>query len=355
MEPSLSRRQFDEFIAGGETAVIARLEGLIDAAAPKRFEDQFLEFKAGRATKVDDSWSRALSAFGNTDGGVIIWGIKTSKAQGVDYASAIDKVPDPLAMKGELEKLLQHATDPLLSGVEIRALPTTGDPGFVVCFIPESTYKPHRAMRCQGQPYLGRFSHRTDTIPTAWLRRLFYPERTLRLTARLAIVASDDIESKWQINGFIVNRGPVTAQRMFARVVSSRQCKFHGMGDWELIKQDSRGRTFERGTDGHDYAKEYEFYAEFRTAEPLHPENETWVFQCVALAGPSKREMSIKVTVYSLDQLPLAAALSIDPNIGEQIAIETRDVGTLTIQLPSHELLPVRYPRPGGGTDGLLH
>jgi len=341
MEPSIPKRLFDEITGAGEAAAIQYLESLV-TSAEKTFESQFLEFKSGGTHKVGEAWSRELSAFANTDGGVVVWGLRTERHDGVDYASTLEKVPNPLDLKAELEKQLQHGTDPPVSGVEILPFPSSGDPGFVVCHIPESTYKPHRALLCAGHPYFGRFSHRTDIIPTAWLRRLFYPEKALRLMGRLDVVANDDIESKWQINGCIANEGPVTAQSMYVQIVSNRICKFQAMGDWQLVNQGNKGRTFERGGDGYDYVKERDYYAQVRSLEPLHPGNETWPFQCVEVHGLVKSGMEIEVTVYSLDQAPLTTKFVIGRQIYEQVATETKGLTQVTIQLqPPRELLAI--------------
>lgn len=138
--------QFFRRITGdGEAAAVKRIEALVHADE-KTFEGQFLEFKGGNVHNIQEVWSRALSAFSNSDGGVVIWGVQTKKDKGVEHAHSLNKVHDPLLHASELEKRLQHATDPLVRGVEIFAVPSTGGEGFVVCFIPESDYKPHRAM-----------------------------------------------------------------------------------------------------------------------------------------------------------------------------------------------------------------
>ena len=98
MEPSIPKRLFNQFTAPDDTAAIQHLESLVGGGG-KTFENQFLEFKRGRVQKVGDPWSRELSAFANTGGGVVVWGIGTNKENGVEYADTIEKVPDPLALQ----------------------------------------------------------------------------------------------------------------------------------------------------------------------------------------------------------------------------------------------------------------
>ena len=134
MEPSVPKNLFEEIARNGEAAARQHLESLVNSDE-KTFETQYLEFKSGRTQNVGDPWSQELSAFANSDGGIIIWGIGTARHNGVDYAATIDHVAKPLRLKGELEKYLQHGTDPPLSGVEVVPVPSSDDPGFVVCFV----------------------------------------------------------------------------------------------------------------------------------------------------------------------------------------------------------------------------
>jgi len=196
-------------------------------------------------------------------------------------------------------------------------------------------------MLCRGHPYYGRFSHRTDIIPTTWLRRLFYPEKGLRLFGRLDVVASENIESTWRINGFVDNQGPVTAQQMFIRVVSNRNCKFHAMGEWLLVRQDSRASTFERAEDGYDYATGREWYAEFSTIESLHPGVATWIFQCVEVRGLVASGMQLEIEVFSHDQAPVTGNLIVDgKDIHEFVTTERKKHRSeITVRLAPQELL----------------
>jgi hypothetical protein len=55
--------------------------------AEKRQESDYLEFKGG--SKLDEKtakkyWSKALSGFGNSEGGVLIWGVDARKTPSPD-------------------------------------------------------------------------------------------------------------------------------------------------------------------------------------------------------------------------------------------------------------------------------
>ena len=122
-------------------------------------ENIYLEFKTkkdGRTPELDESdsfhFSRALSGFANSDGGVLIWGVETGKEE---RARALK----PIAQFGEfvarLKKSLLNAVQPMVDDVRIECIPDTSDPttGFVKCLIPRSEKTPHRALRANREYY----------------------------------------------------------------------------------------------------------------------------------------------------------------------------------------------------------
>ena len=121
----------------------------------------------------------------NNQGGVIIWGVdarKTTTPDGfdVDAACGPKRIQKPLELKGKLLALRGDLTDPPVGGVEIAAIddPAVPGEGFVACFIPESSFKPHRSNASGKQIYHLRTGDRFIVLPTALLRTMFYPHRT---------------------------------------------------------------------------------------------------------------------------------------------------------------------------------
>src|SRR5437867_3894786 len=134
--PSLAQEFFDQILSAPDK--LAFLNALVNPAK-LYFEEEWLEFKCAPnidAVEVQQTWSKALSGFANTGGGVLIWGIRAvkDKATGVDCASAADPIDNPAALKSRLMQLHHQATDPPVLGVKVEqyAAPTSGK-GFVVC------------------------------------------------------------------------------------------------------------------------------------------------------------------------------------------------------------------------------
>ncbi len=79
-----------------------RFEVIRSMIAERHIESESLDFKAAGHVDLrgDDGWlmrewSKYVSAFGNTGGGVLIWGVQTSKINGRDAAEKCNHVRDP--------------------------------------------------------------------------------------------------------------------------------------------------------------------------------------------------------------------------------------------------------------------
>src|SRR5208337_179338 len=112
--------------------------------------------KPGAVDFIKETWSKALSAFANSAGGVLIWGIHAAKKDGVDEAQSFRLVPNPKALATRLMTLHHEATDPPLTGVRVEPFtdPTEGRKGFVVCLIPQGDFVPYRAEHSDRQYYI---------------------------------------------------------------------------------------------------------------------------------------------------------------------------------------------------------
>lgn len=68
--PSRARAYFESFTGADAAKVLQALP----ASQPKTFEDEQLEFKHGdpKNEHIDSIWSKALGAFANNQGGVVV-------------------------------------------------------------------------------------------------------------------------------------------------------------------------------------------------------------------------------------------------------------------------------------------
>ncbi len=168
------------------------------ATHPPTFEVAWLDFKSGRVDIHDDNlkkiWSKALGAMANTEGGLLIWGIKADKdpKSKVDAAHALALAPDVNALTTRLKELLPAATAPPVMGVEILPVPAPGPDGFVVCYVPRSRNRPHRSEAVSKRFFI-RIQDHSDDVPYPWLKTMFSPDHSPLLEARVEIQLRGDI------------------------------------------------------------------------------------------------------------------------------------------------------------------
>ena len=128
----------------------AELEAMV---RHRESEDTWLDFKApdqggGGWAKVQDLFSKAVAGFGNTDGGVIIWGITTKKRKNkygemVDAADGFSLIPDPIAISSSLDNDVSRVTFPAHPGVVNEPFPLWDDgSGVVMTYVPLCPHRP---------------------------------------------------------------------------------------------------------------------------------------------------------------------------------------------------------------------
>ena len=122
-----------------------------------RSEELFLDFKrsadegTGTVLHHDDrkNLAKAISGFGNSEGGVIVWGVDCSKDNFSGYDVAHAKVPinDVDKFVAFIEGAISGCTIPVHNQVESYGIKQKGKrSGFVVTLIPKSSRAPHQAV-----------------------------------------------------------------------------------------------------------------------------------------------------------------------------------------------------------------
>lgn len=226
---SSARTFFDRILAN--TDPFEHLASFVNSQPPT-FETEWLDFKGGARLSDDlKTFSEAVSGFANTEGGVLIWGLDARKTHAgddlqIDAVSALSLVQSPAAFRSRLQQNIHCTTDPPVQGIEIREVPGPSGEGFVVCFIPESRNKPHRAEQQKNKPYMIRVGDSFVVPNPSLLRQMFYPS----VAPRIRIDVAPRIEER-NIGGHqvfqacfyarIANEGRATASDLFVRARSN--------------------------------------------------------------------------------------------------------------------------------------
>lgn len=304
-KPSIAREFFLRIKkATDPVAELTRLVG----ANPPTFESEWLDFKG--AQKISDReikhiWSQALAGFANTQGGVLIWGIDARKDRttGIDTASSLSLVPNPTALKSRLNELHAQSTEPPILGVEIEVYQAGGSgEGFVVCYVPESSFRPHRAEQADRQ-YIIRAGDDFVTASVSLLRSLFFPQTRCRLVPTLHATCSENGDY-WSVvvTGQIANVGAATAFDTYVIVHYEPDGLTQGYEGW---------RTGPTLRPWHGEA-----------LSPLHPGLSRHFFG-LTVSKPAANEIVFRVQIFARDAEPFEWAFSFSLEEAKQGARKT--------------------------------
>jgi predicted HTH transcriptional regulator len=90
--------------------------------------------------------AKAISAFANADGGVIVYGLEARRdAEGKDVVQTTKPLEDVELVRSKVLGLAGQLTQPPVEGILVETRPKSGSEGYVVVFVPPSDSGPHRA------------------------------------------------------------------------------------------------------------------------------------------------------------------------------------------------------------------
>ncbi len=131
-----------------------------------------LEFKAGRLLdKPESAWtadlSKEVSAFANTEGGLLVLGVPEQKVGKLRVASEPDGVAETITRE-QLQRKIEGNVFPYLSGIRVSRVPLSSPPGRVVFVLeipPGST-----AYQANDGRYYGRSEFEAKHLPDHEIR-----------------------------------------------------------------------------------------------------------------------------------------------------------------------------------------
>ena len=156
---------YERLIAGGENAI----DEIIQA---RESEVYFLDFQRssdhGTGNKLHNNdrnnLAKSISGFGNSEGGVVVWGVECSDTAGQgDVAQAKLPLADAAAFRAWLEGAVSGCTVPAHDRVVSHAIQSHGSQGFVVTHIPKSARAPHQVVPDQRYFHARRIGVRTHS------------------------------------------------------------------------------------------------------------------------------------------------------------------------------------------------
>lgn len=139
---------FDTIINKGEKAIDEFIHS-------RKTEELFLDFKrssdngsGGRLSLNDrNNFAKAVSGFGNSEGGIIVWGVDCSRDNsGAGVARIKFPVEDAPKFASWLNSAVSGVTIPPHTSVQNEPILIDGERGFVITLIPKSVHTPHQVI-----------------------------------------------------------------------------------------------------------------------------------------------------------------------------------------------------------------
>lgn len=193
-----------------------------------------LEFKQAVELATDDQKREFLSdvtAFANTDGGDLLFGMKASDGVASELVGLRNFVPDRVI--GTMENLIRDAVQPRLPGVEFRTISLANGNAALLVRIPRSFAAPHMVRHCGVTRFCGRNSNGKYDLDVFELRTSFLANegladrlRSFRLD-RINRLIGDTIAPQMSSNHLlVVHVLPVVSARPGTRLANEDLRRF---------------------------------------------------------------------------------------------------------------------------------
>jgi hypothetical protein len=207
-------------------------DAIVDLPNERREETLHLEFKtlsdqsSGLLSKDDRRMlAKAICGFSNSDGGILLIGIKTARVDGLDAAVELKPVHQLGTIRNRIASALPEMLSPQHTGIVIYSIPQTDDPssGFIAIHIPRSDLRPH--MSIVHHQYFRRGSDGTRVLDHLEVRDLMMAQQQGAVGLKhffRSNMSSGDLKFDVDLVLLLENKGRVPVRAPFLRS-SSRE------------------------------------------------------------------------------------------------------------------------------------
>ncbi len=193
------------------------------------------------------NFSKALSGFANAEGGLIIWGVKTTKEDGVEIPDDINPIQDLRKFEAKLNEYTSQWVSPPVAGVRHKKIeiPEGSNKGCAVSLIPESDSGPHMSTCKDEKRYYRRSGDSFKVMEHNEIADMFgrRPHPKLSLHHRIVEARTGGVHNQvyieYQVVFGIENTGRGTARYPYLSLEVHEPFKIHsggldGNGNWGL-------------------------------------------------------------------------------------------------------------------------
>ena len=179
--------------------------------------------------------AKAVSAFANSGGGTLIFGIRSFKGGDWDVAEKVIAIDNPRICQAQVDFVCQNNVNPEVLDVKSKIMLATDGRGVVVCHVPPSERRPHMSTAPGVHTYYRRtFQGDVQMTPFEVVEQvLAVREAVLKPTLHLSTGSIASSVSGWITLGYgfaftLENIGSRACLNPFLRVRSSQPAQSHG-------------------------------------------------------------------------------------------------------------------------------
>ncbi len=193
-------------------------------------EGQILEFK----TKTDPRTSelsredrknlgKALSAFSNAVGGILIWGVRTGKSADETVAQSPQLIADIVGFERRVSGLVPEYLSPPNTDIETLPLARSDGEGFLAIRIGRSDSRPHMSLAPDDRRYYGRAGDQSQPLVDYQVRDLMRIKTVPRLAIRYQVErAAQSATTRGRLLILIRNASELSARYAYVVIRENR-------------------------------------------------------------------------------------------------------------------------------------
>lgn len=233
---------------------IEDLENLIQSGEA---EGLYLECKSPSSPKINQDVkchiAKAISGFSNTEGGVVIWGVSTTKHSysGLDIITQVEPIGACSQFKKQIEKTTPLLNVPAITNIQTKVIKTKpkDTKGVVIAYIPKSNHFPVQSLA--DNLFYFRSGDEFSKAPYELIKRLFSATDTPDIVSILeGEIIKKNVSGLWEIPITIQNNSDAAGRdiKMLLTVENSSSCKTIKTTTIKDLSAANQGRKVYLGT-----------------------------------------------------------------------------------------------------------
>jgi len=327
-----------------EISNVDDLKFLCDTATPESLNLEFKEKENSNTPEISKTDKRniaqTVSSFANSEGGILIFGVRTFKKDGVDVAGELKPIANVESFARHFEAVCAFNISPDLTSIDIRAIDAEDGNGFVICTVGRSDRRPHMSTAPGVHTYYRRSFEGSVPMAPNEVRDQILAIRDAILEPDISLDSGGSYSPNYfgtigrrGLNFAIRNSGNAACKSPFLRVKSS--CPLHSFGNYFDSAFSGWKTNFEPGTLIHVedrlicFSLSFNFFVDFGELNTLFVSNNYLLTPAVKVfPGTEDYHVDHRQGQASLDSIDLTLIVGAENSVAtrHEVCISRKDV-----------------------------